>query len=178
MPPATATSNSKPREREGGKMRYLYLMVDGECCKIGHSNNPFRRSYELYYESRDLGAIDPAPIVAAWPLGEAAKTVESYLVKKLRRLRRRSGYEYFTISRREMVREIRAAFRLFGVNARAIHRRKTKDGRLAGWRCRHSFKAFGDAEGGREITVPQKRFGGSGRPAGWRRGQTKKNTRD
>lgn len=29
------------------------------------------------------------------------------------------------------------------------------------------------AEGGREITVPmlQKRFGGSGRPAGWRRGQ-------
>lgn len=124
-------------------MKFLYMAVDGDACKIGYSDNPHRRTRELYYESWKDGDGRDAPIVAAWPVGEAAAEAEKRVKAALVHRRRDFGHEWFTISRREMVITIRRVLRQLGRPVRAVHRYRSKNGKLTGWPCSHSMKEFG-----------------------------------
>lgn len=124
-------------------MIYLYIAVDGDVCKIGYSNNPHRRCREIYYDSYSQDGIRDAPIVAAWPVGEAAAKVESLVIAALKPYAMPYGGEWFTVSRQTMVLTIRRVLREMGISSRAIHRRRAKSGKLAGWPCRYTMKEFG-----------------------------------
>lgn len=124
-------------------MNFLYMAVDGDACKIGYSNNPHRRTRELYYESWKDGDGRDAPIVAAWPVGEVAAEAEKMVKAALVHHRRGFEHEWFTISRREMVVTIRRVLRQLGLSVRAVRRYRSKTGKLNGWPCRHTMKDFG-----------------------------------